>query len=261
MVNWENYEEYMLMQVDGELTEAEEIALFEFIRQHPGLAEELNSFQEVRLIPDNTIVFNGKDSLLKPTKEPRVISFRQWRVYAAAAGFLLVLFVSALLLRNAPVRQLQQPSVAVQAPQTPQTTHTEPQVVKSTAVVPVTTEPVPDKPRHQPRLQEQPLEERNPEYIARLDPQVRSLEVVPVADLVAPLPLEDLASHELIAYKEPERKEPLPWLLVKEEKRVALKQLSNSLNNKVEQAKDIRESFKEATLAVRFGNKELILNF
>ena len=37
MVNLENYEEYMLLEADGELTESEQKALHAFIERHPEL--------------------------------------------------------------------------------------------------------------------------------------------------------------------------------------------------------------------------------
>ncbi len=95
MITWENYEEYMMLHADGELTRAEEQALMSFVYEHPELANELAAYSMSKMIPDTTQVYADKKSLLK--KEPvRVIAFPNWQRYAVAAGVVILLSVAGL---------------------------------------------------------------------------------------------------------------------------------------------------------------------
>lgn len=96
-----NYEEYMLLYADRELSNEEEQALLDFVKQHPELEAELKAYAATRLQADTTVVFERKESMLKTEadvtgiwidKKPKVRSI--WidrRVLAAAAS--IVLFV------------------------------------------------------------------------------------------------------------------------------------------------------------------------
>ena len=84
----ENYEEYLLLHADGELSEAEEKALEAFMALHPGVRREMELYMATKSNPDATIVFEGKERLLK--KPGSVIVWAQWRTYAAAASIMLL---------------------------------------------------------------------------------------------------------------------------------------------------------------------------
>ena len=86
MVNWENYEEQIMLYVDGELTGEQQQALFDFLELHPELKAELKMYQTTTSVPDPAQVFEGKELLLRPVSERKVISLRQWWTYGAAAG-------------------------------------------------------------------------------------------------------------------------------------------------------------------------------
>lgn len=60
-----NYEEYFLLYVDNELTVDQKKQVEQFVKENPDLEEELVMLQQSRLIPDHTIVFEGKDLLIK----------------------------------------------------------------------------------------------------------------------------------------------------------------------------------------------------
>ncbi len=94
MIGWENYEEYMMMHADGELQPAEKQELMDFVAAHPDLKAELRAFSLTHLSPDETIVYAGKDLLLKPEPSRRIIAFPQWRRYAIAAGVALLVSLS-----------------------------------------------------------------------------------------------------------------------------------------------------------------------
>ena len=57
MITWENYEEYIMMHADGELTPAEENALMAFVNEHPELKKELAAYELTRMTPDTTQEF------------------------------------------------------------------------------------------------------------------------------------------------------------------------------------------------------------
>jgi hypothetical protein len=122
MVTWDNYEEYMMQYVDGELQPAEVQQLMAFLDQNPQLKEELPLFEAAILVPDTTQVFAAKATLLK--EEPmRIIAFPMWQRYSIAAGVAAILFISFFTLWNkgggeqiTEVAKVQTPKPAAVAP-------------------------------------------------------------------------------------------------------------------------------------------------
>ncbi|HVZ57395.1 MAG TPA: hypothetical protein VG870_12095 [Chitinophagaceae bacterium] len=66
LINRHNYEEYFLLYTDGELSPSERQAVEAFAAANPDLAAELEWLGQSRLQPDEAVVFEGKDLLLKP---------------------------------------------------------------------------------------------------------------------------------------------------------------------------------------------------
>ena len=64
MINMENYEAFFLDYLEGNLTGEEREQLFLFLKAHPGLREELEQYEEYRLVPENAS-FAGKERLKK----------------------------------------------------------------------------------------------------------------------------------------------------------------------------------------------------
>lgn len=60
-----NYEEYLLSAVDGELNEEEQVALEDFLQQHPKYRQELILLQSARIVPDDKLCFDRKDMLYR----------------------------------------------------------------------------------------------------------------------------------------------------------------------------------------------------
>ena len=99
MISPENYEEYMMLQADGELEPAEEQELMAFLDVHPELKSEMAAYILARFSPDENIIYTEKQSLLR--KEPkRTIALPQWRRYAPAAGIAALMCVSLLIYRE-----------------------------------------------------------------------------------------------------------------------------------------------------------------
>lgn len=60
-----NYEEFFLLYVDNELTAEQRKSVEQFVQENPDLAMELDILQQTVLPADNSVVFAGKDLLLK----------------------------------------------------------------------------------------------------------------------------------------------------------------------------------------------------
>ncbi len=96
MVNMENYEEYMLLYADRELTHEQEKALLDFVARHPELKPELEAYAATRLQADEAIVFVGKDALLKTGAAGRTVWLGSWKAYAAAASVILFIVLFSI---------------------------------------------------------------------------------------------------------------------------------------------------------------------
>ncbi len=65
MINRNNYEEFFLMYVDGELSTTNKEMVEAFAQQHPDLQEELAMLQQAVLLPEKDLVFTNKNLLFK----------------------------------------------------------------------------------------------------------------------------------------------------------------------------------------------------
>ncbi len=96
-----NYEEYLLLALDGELDAATESALLAFLDAHPELADEVAAFEAVKIpVPENAPVFEGKEMLLKPIMAPS--KFRKFRPFIWSAAALLLLWIGIRARQNFP---------------------------------------------------------------------------------------------------------------------------------------------------------------
>lgn len=78
-INRNNYETYFLLWVDGELSPEEMIAVERFIATNPDLAEELTLLQDTKLVPEEHIIFNDKNQLLKQsTNDISLDNYETW---------------------------------------------------------------------------------------------------------------------------------------------------------------------------------------
>jgi hypothetical protein len=65
MINRHNYEEYLLMYVDGELSSSERVSVETFLESNPDLKEELELLRQTVLQPDEYIEFPARQSLYR----------------------------------------------------------------------------------------------------------------------------------------------------------------------------------------------------
>jgi hypothetical protein len=81
-INRHNYEEYFILYMDNELSSDERRMVETFVQNHPDLKEELEILLQYKLVPDATIVFEGKDELMKVKGESPVtlLNYEEWLV-------------------------------------------------------------------------------------------------------------------------------------------------------------------------------------
>jgi hypothetical protein len=81
-INRHNYEEYFILYMDNELSSDERRMVETFVQNHPDLKEELDILLQYKLVPDNNIVFEGKDELMKVKGESPVTlsNYEEWLV-------------------------------------------------------------------------------------------------------------------------------------------------------------------------------------
>lgn len=91
-LNLNNYEEWMVDYLEGNLTKAQADHLMHFIEIHPELKAEFEAYQHTILQPDMQIVFHGKE-MLKKQEAGRVIAFTNWGKYAMGIAAALMLFI------------------------------------------------------------------------------------------------------------------------------------------------------------------------
>lgn len=83
-ISLNNYTEYFLLYVDGELTPAEQQQTELFVLQHPQLQAEFLLFQQTRL-PQEQIAFPDKSLLYRKEQKEKPVVFMMWRRIAVAA--------------------------------------------------------------------------------------------------------------------------------------------------------------------------------
>jgi hypothetical protein len=82
-INLNNYEQWLIMYVDDELSAEEKLTVERFALAHEHVQQELDLFQQTKLQTEE-IVFPDKEILYRREKTVRVISIQWWRVAVAA---------------------------------------------------------------------------------------------------------------------------------------------------------------------------------
>ena len=94
-----NYEEWMIDYVEGNLSNDQRRQLAEFLEFHPELKAELELFGQTKLQPDTKVVFANKE-VLKKQEGGRVITMMSWVKYSTAIAAVLMVFVGIRFFNN-----------------------------------------------------------------------------------------------------------------------------------------------------------------
>jgi len=82
-MNLNNYEPWLIMHVDGELSSEEKLAVEKFASAHEHVQQELELFQQTKLQPEE-VLFPNKEILYKRERTVRVVSMQWWKIAVAA---------------------------------------------------------------------------------------------------------------------------------------------------------------------------------
>lgn len=90
LVNENNYEEYFLLYIDGELDTEQKSNVEEFIKLNPAKNTAFSTLQKAKLPADEVVVFKYKEDLYRTDKKVARIIPMSWIRIAAAASVLLM---------------------------------------------------------------------------------------------------------------------------------------------------------------------------
>ena len=97
-ISLSNYDEWMVLYMDNELSAKQKKSVEQFITANLSLKEEFSLLQKTKLQPEK-LIFADKTSLYRRVEKVRPLPFRRWRV-AAAAVFLLGIGITTALVVN-----------------------------------------------------------------------------------------------------------------------------------------------------------------
>jgi hypothetical protein len=97
-ISMANYEEWLTMYIDNELTPKQRTAVEQFVAANQQVKKELEILQQTKLQPEE-IIFTDKESLYRREEKVRMISMRRWRI-AAAAVLILTIGTTAIIVLN-----------------------------------------------------------------------------------------------------------------------------------------------------------------
>lgn len=98
-VSLQNYEEWLVLYTDNELSPAQKIQVENFVATTPAAQKEFEWLQKSKVQPDIAIVFANKKVLYRKEEKVRALPPRWWR-YAAAAVLLLATGLASVIIIN-----------------------------------------------------------------------------------------------------------------------------------------------------------------
>jgi hypothetical protein len=245
-----------------------------FIEQHPELKNELDLFAALKLAPDTSLVYEGKEELLKtiPSQGKRTVSLGSWWTYGAVAACLAL----AILLFHKPNTHNKPINTTIahttQQPETDTKTTAE-EELHSTPKGSVAIENKQEqlskavaKTKKKEVIEDHKnVTELRPviqiEHIAKTEEQpVTNTTVEPIKEEKA----EDYAhisdpptpAQQLPVVEDKTKQKLLAFAPVRE-KFEGIEDIREAVNEKVEKVKNITTRIKDTDIQFRFGNKEL----
>lgn len=264
MVTWENYEEYLVMQADGELDAAGREALEAFLQAHPEVRDELALYETVRLSPDESLVYGDKRALLKEAPKGMIVHLGQWFRYGAVAGLALLVAFGVMKWQgtddHTPIAKESTPhEITPTAKDSTTTTHRQKEELLVREDAPKA-QPLPDR-RLTPRkalsaigiVKETRQMEALPQRIAVAATELNVQRATKVPSEVS-LPTPSITP---MTAPEPNREDLLAWLPVDEDRKQGLSLLSDAISERVEKVKELRNNIRNTDISVSLGKKEL----
>ena len=89
IISLSDFSSFFVLYADGELDNDQKARVENFVYQHPQLQAEFELLQQVKLIPDASIVFEDKENLYRKEEDDKVVPFRWWRLAVAAMVLLM----------------------------------------------------------------------------------------------------------------------------------------------------------------------------
>ncbi len=77
-INRHNYEEFFILYMDNELSSEDRRMVDSFVQNHPDLKEELELLMQFKLVPDELIVFENKEALIKGDAIINVANYEEY---------------------------------------------------------------------------------------------------------------------------------------------------------------------------------------
>ena len=77
-INRHNYEEFFILYMDNELGSEDRRMVEDFVQNHPDLKEELELLMQYKLVPDELIVFENKEALIKGDAIINVANYEEY---------------------------------------------------------------------------------------------------------------------------------------------------------------------------------------
>ncbi|MEO7984874.1 MAG: hypothetical protein ABI688_12410, partial [Bacteroidota bacterium] len=82
IIDRNNYEEYFILYMDNELGSDERRMVEAFVQQNPDLEDELNLLLQYKLVPDTTIIFEGKEEMMRADNSSLITlsNYEEWLI-------------------------------------------------------------------------------------------------------------------------------------------------------------------------------------
>lgn len=260
MITRDNYEEYLMLEADGELDAAGQQALQDFMETHPELEAERGQWHAVKLQPDPALRFPDQERLLKPafTVRKRIIPFT---LSAAAAVLLFALLIPQFFKKDPEPIQMARTSQPKQ-PVNPITTNpvtTNPKVINQPQVIAFESTNQKIIKSH-PVAASQEMEARKPEHIAPLYATANDAELKVASEPNQELPaIQEIHSVAFNVIAEPSQKGSAVNLAPANQ--AAIQLLKDAMNERIGQVKTVAKNIQETALEIRFKKGALNVSF